>query len=343
MVALLEKTDGSEGFHQIVDFLNASHIRFALSENPTIYDSHIKQFWQTATVNTLDNGEQEITATVDGHVKTVTIASVRKYLQLADAGGLSSLPNTEIFDQLSLMGYAITSDKLTFQKGHFSPQWKFMIHTILHCLSPKKTAWEQFSSNIATAIICLATNRTFNFSKLIFDVANEVAFIGVDVVCGEAATTVSSIDAGQGSGNITKSRPMIHLSQEVESLETELKQTKQTYGAASTKLIKKVKKLEQTVKTSQARRRTKIIASDDEEDLVAEDPSKQGRSMIEEMDLDAGISLVPPHVEVQGSTLVSTASPQRHAGTTTDDLTLAETLMEIGKSAAKAKGKAKMD
>ncbi|GJW11855.1 hypothetical protein Tco_1577682 [Tanacetum coccineum] len=35
-----------------------------------------------------------------------------------------------------------------------------------------------------------------------------------------------------------------------------------------------VKKLEQTVKTSQARRRTKTIASDDEEDLVAEDPSK---------------------------------------------------------------------
>ncbi|GJR15737.1 putative ribonuclease H-like domain-containing protein [Tanacetum coccineum] len=76
-------------------------------------------FLPTATVNTLDNMEQKITATVDGHVKTVTIASVRKYLQLADAGGLSSLPNTKIFDQLSLMGYAITSDKLTFQKGHF--------------------------------------------------------------------------------------------------------------------------------------------------------------------------------------------------------------------------------
>ncbi|GKD57553.1 hypothetical protein Tco_1290940 [Tanacetum coccineum] len=71
LVALLEKTDGSEGFHQIVNFLNASHIRFALFENPTIYDSHIKQFWQTATVNTLDNMEQETTATVDGHVKTV--------------------------------------------------------------------------------------------------------------------------------------------------------------------------------------------------------------------------------------------------------------------------------
>ncbi|GJR41764.1 putative ribonuclease H-like domain-containing protein [Tanacetum coccineum] len=36
-------------------------------------------------------------------------------------------------------------------------------------ISYKKTAWEQFSSNIATAIICLATNKTFNFSKLIFE------------------------------------------------------------------------------------------------------------------------------------------------------------------------------
>ncbi|GKE38261.1 hypothetical protein Tco_1461666 [Tanacetum coccineum] len=117
--------------------------------------------------------------------------------------------------------------------------------------------------------------------------------------------------------------------------------------------------------------RTKIIASDNEEDLVVKDPSKQGRSLIEEMDLDAGISLVPPHVEVQGrygqnldtkkgfgaglevttadaelntaSIFVSTASPQRHSDTTADDLTLADTLMEIRKSAAKAKGKAKMD
>ncbi|GKE82036.1 hypothetical protein Tco_1552036 [Tanacetum coccineum] len=159
-------------------------------------------------------------------------------------------------------------------------------------------------------------------------VADEAAFTGVDVVHRGAITTVSSINGGHGSGNIIKSPTMPHdsplpgghtpgsdegsmtlheltvqctyLSNKVESLETELKQTKQTYGTAFTKLIKKVKKLEQTVKTSQARRRTKIIASDDEEDLVAEAPSKQGRSMIEELDLDAGISLVPLHVEVQG-------------------------------------------
>ncbi|GKB55098.1 hypothetical protein Tco_0905851 [Tanacetum coccineum] len=169
MVAYLKKPTGSEGFQEIVDFLNGSHIRYALTKNPTIYVSLIEKFWQTATVRTVDNGEQEITATFDGKEFTITEASVRRHLQLADADGISVLPNTEIFDQLILTGYVLTDDKLTFQKGKFSPQWRFLIHTILHCLSPKKTSWEQFSSNIATTLICLATNRTFNFSKLIFD------------------------------------------------------------------------------------------------------------------------------------------------------------------------------
>ncbi|GJV60830.1 hypothetical protein Tco_1466930 [Tanacetum coccineum] len=58
------------------------------------------------------------------------------------------------------------------------------------------------------------------------------------------------------------------------------------------------KKLEQTIKTSQARRRVKFLISDDEE--AEEDPFNQGRSLIEELDLDAGISLVPPHDADQG-------------------------------------------
>ncbi|GKB44239.1 hypothetical protein Tco_0889181 [Tanacetum coccineum] len=69
MVAYLKKIEGSEGFHQIVDLLNSSHIRYALTENPTIYVSLIQQFWNTATARTLDNGEIEITATIDGKVK----------------------------------------------------------------------------------------------------------------------------------------------------------------------------------------------------------------------------------------------------------------------------------
>ncbi|GJY23798.1 hypothetical protein Tco_0397456 [Tanacetum coccineum] len=66
------------------------------------------------------------------------------------------------------MGYEKLSYKLTFYKAFFSPQWKFLIHTILQCLSANTTAWNEFSSTMASVIICLATNQKFNFSKYIF-------------------------------------------------------------------------------------------------------------------------------------------------------------------------------
>ncbi|GKE69863.1 hypothetical protein Tco_1527935 [Tanacetum coccineum] len=57
MVAYLKKPSGSEGFQEIVDFLNGSHIRYALTKNPTIYVSLIKRLWQSATVRIVDNRE----------------------------------------------------------------------------------------------------------------------------------------------------------------------------------------------------------------------------------------------------------------------------------------------
>ncbi|GJS11235.1 hypothetical protein Tco_0368031 [Tanacetum coccineum] len=95
--------------------------RYALTENSTIYASHIEQFWRIANARTLDNGEQELTAIIDGQVKTVIETSVRRHLKLADVDGISSFPNTKFFENLSLMEYVSTSNKLTFQKGHFSP------------------------------------------------------------------------------------------------------------------------------------------------------------------------------------------------------------------------------
>ncbi|GJY53539.1 hypothetical protein Tco_0445203 [Tanacetum coccineum] len=60
-------------------------------------------FWQTASASTSENGEMEIIATIDGRVKTVTEASIKRYLKLEDSDGISTLPNTKIFKQLALM------------------------------------------------------------------------------------------------------------------------------------------------------------------------------------------------------------------------------------------------
>ncbi|GJZ99139.1 hypothetical protein Tco_0671690, partial [Tanacetum coccineum] len=115
------------------------------------------------------NGETQLHALVDGKKIIITEASVRRDLQLADEEGVDYLPNSTILEQLTLMEYEKISQKLTFYKPFFSPQWKFLIHTILQCLSPKTTAWNEFSSTMASAIICLATNQKFNFSKYFFE------------------------------------------------------------------------------------------------------------------------------------------------------------------------------
>ncbi|GKC09257.1 hypothetical protein Tco_1000867, partial [Tanacetum coccineum] len=64
MVAFLEKLVESDGFHEILDFLNANQIRYALTVNPTIYTSCIEHFWATAKAKTV-NGERQILALID--------------------------------------------------------------------------------------------------------------------------------------------------------------------------------------------------------------------------------------------------------------------------------------
>nr|GEV12136.1 hypothetical protein [Tanacetum cinerariifolium] len=102
LVAYLAKPTESKGFEQIVDFLNAHPIRYALTINPTIYVSHIKQFWTTAKSKAV-NGEVQIHALVDGMKVIITESSVRRDLQLVDENDkqLDGLPtHKEKYDVL---------------------------------------------------------------------------------------------------------------------------------------------------------------------------------------------------------------------------------------------------
>ncbi|GJZ66706.1 putative ribonuclease H-like domain-containing protein [Tanacetum coccineum] len=135
----LEKPTESEGFEEIVDFLNANPIKYALTINPTIYYSCAKKFWDTVKAKMV-NGEVQLQALVDKKKVIITDSTIRRDLQLEDTNGVDCMPNAVIFKRLTLMGYEKLSQKLTFYKAFFSPQWKFLIHTILQCLSAKTTA-----------------------------------------------------------------------------------------------------------------------------------------------------------------------------------------------------------
>ncbi|GJY97010.1 hypothetical protein Tco_0513920, partial [Tanacetum coccineum] len=65
------------------------------------------------------------------------------------------------------------------------------------------------------------------------------------------------------------------LSERIGVLEDDLRKTKKTYSSAFTKLILRVKKLEARVKIGKARKRAKVVLSEDVED----DSSKQGRKL----------------------------------------------------------------
>nr|GFC96847.1 xylulose kinase-1 [Tanacetum cinerariifolium] len=130
MVACLNKSDASEGFNQVIDFLNASYIKYALTINPHIYVLCIKQFWNTVIVKQTNNVTR-LQAVVDKKKVVITKATIRDALRLDDAEGVDYLPNEEIFAELAHMGYEKPSTKLTFYKAFFSSQWKFLIHTIL--------------------------------------------------------------------------------------------------------------------------------------------------------------------------------------------------------------------
>ncbi|GJW45775.1 putative ribonuclease H-like domain-containing protein, partial [Tanacetum coccineum] len=84
-------------------YMDSGYVGYALTVNPTIYTSCVKQFWATAKAKTV-NGEVQIQALVDGKKVIVTKTCVRRALHLKDAEGTECLPNATIFEQLTLMG-----------------------------------------------------------------------------------------------------------------------------------------------------------------------------------------------------------------------------------------------
>nr|GFA89557.1 hypothetical protein [Tanacetum cinerariifolium] len=130
--------DAAEGFEQIINFLSGRYIHYALTVSPHIYISCIKQFWNTASVKR-SGDVTRLQALIDKKKIVISEAVIREILQLDDAEGVVCLGNEEIFAGLAQMGYE------------------------------KPTSWNEFSTTMAFAVICLSKGQKFNFSKYIFN------------------------------------------------------------------------------------------------------------------------------------------------------------------------------
>ncbi|GJX48387.1 hypothetical protein Tco_0273577 [Tanacetum coccineum] len=334
MVAYLNKLEGSEGFHQI--------------------------FWQTATASTLDNEEMEITATINGKVKIVTEASIRRHLKFIqiflDKHKRLLLPHARLYIA-STLPQKLFSNMKRVSKGYTGVDIPLFQTMLVQGLVVQGEGSTHPVESHQTPIGALSTSQ-LHLSPTIRSsmrqetevpqpsspththVADEAVSFSEDDKMVRADTTVSSLEAG-------------HDSDRVIALETDLKQTKKVFGDVYTKLIKKVKK----DKLSKSRRKLRLVLSDEEDSdsdiLAQEDPSKQGRK-IAQIDEDKGITLIQICVSTASiyftianvpvttaGAEVGTASPEvKIAGDFGDDIA-AKTLVYIRRSAAKAKDKGK--
>nr|GEW91395.1 uncharacterized mitochondrial protein AtMg00810-like [Tanacetum cinerariifolium] len=64
---------------------------YALTVRPTVYVSHIQQFWSTTRVETTD-GETKILAKVNGRQRTISESSIRRHLKLNDEEDETAFP-----------------------------------------------------------------------------------------------------------------------------------------------------------------------------------------------------------------------------------------------------------
>nr|GFA41204.1 synaptobrevin, longin-like domain protein [Tanacetum cinerariifolium] len=111
----------------------SNYIHYALTVSPHIYISCIKQFWNSVLVKR-SGDVTRLQALVDKKKIVIFEDVIREILRLNDAEGV-----------------------------------KFLIHTILQSLSAKRTSWNEFSTAMASAVICLSKGQRFNFSWYIFD------------------------------------------------------------------------------------------------------------------------------------------------------------------------------
>nr|GEU61732.1 retrovirus-related Pol polyprotein from transposon TNT 1-94 [Tanacetum cinerariifolium] len=197
MIAILEKYEHNVDFHQIVDFVEASYIRYALTINPTVYVSHIRQFWSTPRVETSDEGTK-ILATVDGKPKTIFESSIRRNLKLKDESGISYLPDAELFKNLTLMRHNISpNQKFNFQKRSVLPSVE--VSNPYHYAMLKSEKYRHDSRR-----------ARFAQSLALPTAADEHASPLGDDSQGEACPTVSGLETEQDRANIIKSSTLPH-------------------------------------------------------------------------------------------------------------------------------------
>ncbi|GJT87693.1 hypothetical protein Tco_1069410 [Tanacetum coccineum] len=277
-VGYLQKPKGSDDYHQVLDFLRASHIR-----SPKL-------------------GPPAILATIDETPYTITEDSVRSQLQLADDGGIDDLPIADIYSGMDNLGKLFANMKLNFEGQPMQ---------LLAAMLPQDQDGE--GAGVAAQAVPppipepipepmpepdqpqdhLSTPPRPPTSDPFTSTNVEDEPLGGSFHVSPPRSTQAP-PAGHTSGGAEDLITLTALSsvvstfvQKVNSLETELKAHKQLFKDVVGKLVKKVKAMEVKLKP----KKRKVVVSDSDQEEGGE----------QAVDLDALIALANAAVTVDSN------------------------------------------
>nr|GEW21720.1 hypothetical protein [Tanacetum cinerariifolium] len=287
-----EKSDAAEGFEQIIDFLSGSYIYYALTVNPHIYISCIKQFWNSVSVKR--SGDiTRLQALVDKKKIVISEAVIREILQLNDAEGVVCLPNEEIFAGLAQMVF----DNMRRVKKGFSGVETPLFEGMITDSQPadKEFRAEQVQVDVAiSAAVVETVAENVSHDAVSSSLPHDIPFPSQEPSSPPQQQQRSPQAPPQDAEFPTQLQKVLNvcsaLSKRIENLETDNAAQK----LVIVKLKARVKKLEKAnkIKSLKLRRLRKVGTSrrvDSSDDM--EDVFNQGR-MFDDMDMNEGFELV---------------------------------------------------
>ncbi|GJX75652.1 hypothetical protein Tco_0322463 [Tanacetum coccineum] len=321
---------------------------YALTINTTIHISYIKMFWSTAMVKTI-NGEVQFHALVDGKKIIITESSVKRDLQLADEEGVDCLPNSIIFEQLTLMGNPKRKDTQVPQP---SDPIKNVADEAVHkelsdslvraATTASSLEAEQDNGNInktkskatPTEFSSQGTNSGGGSwcQETIGDTIDQISFESESKHSNDSLLARgNTLQSDEDRLNLNK---LMTLCTTLQNRVLDLEKTNTTQHNEISSLKRRVKKLEKKdrLRIHRLKRLYKVgltarVESSDNEESLGEDASKQGR--IDAINADEEITLLC-HV-------VNVFAGEEVFATTVDDITLAQVLEEMKSTKPKKK------
>ncbi|KAI3821473.1 hypothetical protein L1987_09041 [Smallanthus sonchifolius] len=150
-------------FQGIINFLNRSRLHVALSADPYNSLVYIQQSWDTVHQD-IDVEPHVLRATVNNTEIAISEETIRAALDLGgNAEDPISYPNTLIMGCFQRMGYRGRQNDTQARKGGLVGEWRYFMHVIIQCISPRKAGTDGLKMALQTAMVALTLNKRFNF------------------------------------------------------------------------------------------------------------------------------------------------------------------------------------